>query len=120
MNSFTELEAWKVSHKLVLQVYLLSKRFPKDEVYGLTSQMRRSAVSVTSNLAEGFGRRSYADKGRFYNMAYGSLSELHSQLFIARDLDYLSEIEIFSLEELLVQAKKLTNGLITSTNSHSS
>ncbi len=86
---FTDLRVWQAAHELVLQTYKLSKDFPKEEVFGLTSQMRRAAVSITSNIAEGFGRKSNAEKLRFYNIAYASGVELQNQMFIARDLGYV-------------------------------
>jgi four helix bundle protein len=86
---FEDLIVWQKSHALVLRVYKLSRSFPKHETYGLCSQMRRAAVSVPSNIAEGFSKRSRTDKARFYNMAQGSLEELRYYFILARDLEYL-------------------------------
>jgi four helix bundle protein len=91
IKSFTDLHSWQEGHKLVLAVYELTKKFPEDEKFGLVSQMRRAAVSVTSNIAEGFSRDSYADKKHFYVMSHGSLTELQNQLLIARDVKYIKE-----------------------------
>src|SRR3989338_7264449 len=89
--SFTDLRVWQEGHKLVLMVYRETKHFPDEERFGLTSQVRRSAVSVTSNIAEGFGRFSYKEKLQFYHTSLGSLFELQNQLIIARDIGYLSQ-----------------------------
>jgi len=83
------LEAWKLSRELVRNVYLLTKTFPKDELFGLTAQMRRAAVSVPSNIAEGAARTGKKEFAQFLNIARGSLSELETQLLIATDLGYL-------------------------------
>lgn len=90
ITSFTKLAAWQESHKLVLFIYRVTKEFPKDELFGLVSQMRRAAVSITSNIAEGFSRNTYKDKVQFYAIALGSLSEIENQLIIARDVEYLN------------------------------
>src|SRR3989338_6098100 len=87
---FTDLIAWQEGHKLVLLIYQITKDFPKDELYGLISQMRRAAVSITSNLAEGFSRRSSKDKNNFYTMSLTSLIELQNQLLISKDVSYLT------------------------------
>lgn len=114
IKSFTDLDAWKESHKLVLMIYKLTKEFPKEELFGLTSQIRRSSVSVTSNLAEGFSRQSYKDKVHFYSMALGSLTELQNQLLISRDIKYLNTTNFNQIANQTVVASKLINGLIRS------
>jgi four helix bundle protein len=83
------LEAWKLSRELVRNVYLLTKTFPKDEMFGLTTQIRRAAVSIPSNIAEGAARTGPKEFAQFLNIARGSLSELETQLLIATDLGYL-------------------------------
>jgi len=85
---FEDLIVWQKSHALVLRVYKLTVTFPREELYGLTSQMRRCAVSVPSNIAEGFSRRGRSDKARFYNTAQSSLEELQYYCILARDLGY--------------------------------
>jgi len=90
INHFTDLIVWQKAHELVLFLYKITKTFPAEEKFGLTIQMRRSSVSITSNIAEGFGRNTIKDKVQFYTIAKGSLFELESQLFIARDSKYLS------------------------------
>ena len=79
---------WQKSHELVLAVYRMTQDFPKTEQYGLTSQVRRAAVSVAANIAEGFGKRGKADKARFMNTAQGSLEEVHYYLILGTDLGY--------------------------------
>lgn len=91
IKSFTDLRAWKEGHKLVLTVYNASDTFPQKEMFGLTSQMRRAAISITSNMAEGFSRATAKDKHNFYCMAQGSLTELQNQLLVARDVLYLDK-----------------------------
>lgn len=90
IKSFTDLHAWQEGHCLVFDAYSITKEFPRDEKFGLTSQLRRAAVSVTSNIAEGFSRSSYQDKTRFYSIALGSLTEVQNQLLAARDVEYIS------------------------------
>ena len=116
IKSFTDLIAWQEAHKLVLLIYKTTKGFPESERYSLTSQMRRAAVSMTSNIAEGFSRRSYADKSHFYSMALGSNTELQNQLFIARDLGYLKADTVAGLLELSTSVNKILNGLIKKSN----
>ena len=87
-RSFEELVVWQKAHEFVLGVYKLTATFPKQETYGLTSQMRRSAMSVAANIAEGFRKRGKADKARFMNTAEGSVEESHYYLILARDLGY--------------------------------
>lgn len=86
---YTNFGVWKEGHKLVIGIYRITRKFPKEEQFGLVAQMRRSAVSITSNIAEGYGRKSKADKIHFYYIARGSLTELENQIMIARDVGYL-------------------------------
>ena len=116
---FTDLNAWKEAHKLVLSIYQLTKSFPKEELFALTSQMRRAAVSITSNIAEGFSRKSYKEKVNFYSMAQGSLTELQSQLLISRDIGYISPEEYNEILALSIVVHKLLSGLIKSSRNHS-
>ena len=83
---FEDLLVWRKAHQFVLAVYMLTRRFPKEETYGLVSQMRRASVSIAANIAEGFRKRGKADKARFMNMAEGSLEESHYYLILAQDL----------------------------------
>lgn len=109
---FTDLDAWKKGHELVLMVYRVTRAFPKEEMFGLVSQMRRSAVSVTSNIAEGFSRQSYREKVQFYSMAQGSLTELQNQMIVARDVGFLTAETYQELFQQSVTVHKLMNGLI--------
>lgn len=87
-RSFEDLEVWQVSHEFVLDVYRLCETFPKHELFGLSSQFRRAAVSIPANIAEGFRKRGRADKVRFYNIAQGSAEECRYYSILARDLGY--------------------------------
>jgi four helix bundle protein len=111
--SFRDLEVWKEGHKLVLMVYRITGEFPSEEKFGLVSQMRKAAVSIPANIAEGFKRRGLQDKIRFYNTSEGSLEELKYYFILSKDLGY-----ILSNDDLTSQAEKvgrLLYGLITST-----
>lgn len=109
---FTDLEAWRYSHELVLSVYRATKTFPPVEQFGLISQMRRCAVSITSNIAEGFSRQSYNEKVQFYSIFLGSTTELQNQLIIARDVSFLSNDIFLLIFEQATRVHKILNGLI--------
>ncbi len=88
-QSFKDLIAWQKSYKLVLEIYKLTSVFPKSEAYGLSQQMRRAAVSIPSNIAEGYGRKHKTEYNQFLSIAYGSLLELETQFLLATDLKYI-------------------------------
>jgi four helix bundle protein len=111
IRSFTDLNAWKQGHVLVLQIYKTTEIFPSKETFALTNQMRRSVVSVTSNIAEGFSRTTNNDKHQFYSVAQGSLTELQNQLLIARDVGYIKSTAFQELADQTVVVNKLINGL---------
>lgn len=90
MKSFKELKVWQKAHELVLCIYKITKKFPEDEKFGLISQMRRAAVSIASNIVEGFHRYSDKVSNNFYDIADGSIEELKYQLILSKDLKYLS------------------------------
>ena len=92
--SFEKLIAWQKSRELALLIFETTKQFPKDELFGLTSQMRRCSISISSNLAEGSGRNSFKDKARFTEIAYSSSLELLNQIILSFDFEYISETEI--------------------------
>ena len=115
ITSFTQLIVWQKGHRLVLLVYKITKKFPKDELFGLVSQLRRALISITSNIAEGFGRRSLKEKIHFYSIAAGSLTEVQNQLLIARDLGYITNQEFQVCAALSVEIAKLINALISKT-----
>jgi four helix bundle protein len=110
--SFTDLIVWQEGHKLVVLIYTLTKTFPKEEKYSLVDQMRRAATSVTSNIAEGFGRQTYKEKVQFYYQAKGSLTELKNQIFIAKDINYLNQDQIVWLMKQSNCVDQLLQGLI--------
>ena len=114
IESFTDLNAWKEGHKLVLEIYRVTKNFPREEMFGLTNQMRRCAVSITSNVAEGFSRNTSKDKAQFYSISLGSVTELQNQLLVARDVGYLEKEEFSKIASQTVIVHKLINGLIKS------
>jgi len=111
IKNFTDLNAYKEAHKLVLIIYKVTNKFPKEERYGLINQMRRATVSITSNIAEGFSRNTIKDKCQFYTLAQGSLTELQSQLLISRDLSYLTKEDFNQIANQTVIVNKLINGL---------
>ena len=115
IKNFTDLETWKQGHAFLLVVYKITKSFPADEQFELTSQLRRAVVSVTSNIAEGFSRTSYGDKAHFFTIAHGSLTEVQNQLLVARDVGYISQKGFEIIAEQSIAVHKLLNGLIRST-----
>ena len=114
IKDFYELDAWKKARKFVLEMYSLTKKFPKEELYGITSQLRRAAFSITANIAEGFSRYHYNDKIRFYHNARGSVSEIQNFLFLAKDLSFLMESDFKRLFDFTEDINKLIKGLIRS------
>ncbi len=113
IKSYTELVAWQKSVDLVTTVYRLSQKFPKEEVYGLTSQIRRAAVSIPSNIAEGQGRLSTGEFRQFLGHARGSLAEVRTQVHIADRLKYISSIEAGEVLESCNEVGRILNGLLT-------
>lgn len=109
--SFEGLEVYTAARSLVRDVYRLQQKFPKTEIYALGDQIRRSASSVTSNIAEGSGRNSNKEKVHFIGIAYGSLMEAFSQLQIAQDLGYLSEQDIDTIRPQFISVAKMLSGL---------
>ena len=114
IKSFTDLNAWKEAHKLVILIYLITKKFPREELYSLTDQIRRAVISITSNIAEGFGRQTYKEKIQFYYTAQGSLIEVKNQILAAKDIGYLSKDDFDKLAQQANIAHQLLQGLITS------
>lgn len=107
MRNFLTLEIWKRSHLLTLKIYKLTKSFPKSEIYGLTSQMRRSPSSIPTNIAEGCGRNTNPQFAHFLQIVSGSCSEIQYQLILSKDLSYISE-EIFKeLHSEIVEIRKI-------------
>lgn len=112
ITSFTDLRAWQEAHVLVLLMYKVTKNFPVDEKFGLINQIRRAVVSISSNIAEGFARRSQLEKKQFYYQALGSLVEIQNQLLIAKDLGYISKKSFNEIAAQTVAVSKLINSLI--------
>ncbi|MGB5034488.1 MAG: four helix bundle protein [Microgenomates group bacterium] len=119
IRSFTHLDAWKIGHELVIEIYKATDHFPKHERYGLIDQLRRAVVSITSNVAEGFYKRTSADKNRFYTISIGSVAELQNQLLIARDLHYFNDVIFRQFAEKTARVHKLLNGLLKSSQTKS-
>ena len=113
-KNYRDLIAWQKAMDLVEEVYKLTRDFPKEEVYALTSQMRRAAVSIPSNIAEGEGRRSSNEFGHFLSIAHGSLRELETQIMIARRLAYLTDAQTQTLISMTEEVGRLLNGLANS------
>ncbi|MBB4036151.1 four helix bundle protein [Dysgonomonas hofstadii] len=114
MGTHKDLKVWQKSINLVKLVYVETKSFPKEELFGLISQMRRSAVSIPSNIAEGFGRGSKKECEHFTYIALGSASELETQLIISKELEYIKNEEYQTLNLLLSEIIKMLSALINS------
>lgn len=112
MRNFKDLEVWIEAHKIALDVYKITSSFPKEEMYGITSQLRRSVLSVPNNIAEGCGRGSQAELKRFCDIAMGSASEVEYLLLFCRDLTLLKEESYVEINERLVVLKKRLNAFI--------
>jgi four helix bundle protein len=120
IKSFEGLEVWKRAKKLAVKIYKLTTTFPKDEIFGTTSQIKRAVLSVPANIAEGFGRYHYLDKAKFYLNARGSLFELKSHLLVAADLKFMDETLTKQLTEDTDQIGIKINNLISATRRRAS
>lgn len=120
ITKFSDLDAWQEAHELVSLVYEVTNSFPKTEVFGLTSQLRRAAVSVTANIAEGFSRFHYKDRLRFYYDARGSLSEVQSELLDSQKVGLITKAVLDKIWPQTERVHLLLGGLIRKTNSLSS
>jgi four helix bundle protein len=116
IKNFFDLKTWKDAHHITLEVYILTKEFPKDEQFGLVSQMRRAAASIGANIAEGFGRFHFKEKIKFYQQARGSLIELQNHFILAVDLGYIDKNKKEMLLEKTNTITQEINGLIKSIN----
>lgn len=110
--SYKDLIVWKKSVELTVDIYRITKKFPKEEIYGIISQIRRAAVAIPSNIAEGKSRGYRNEYVQFLNIAYGSGAELETQLHIAKLIRYLNEVDYNLLTEKLTEIMKMLNGLI--------
>ena len=114
LKNFKELKAWQKAYQLSLDVYRITKTFPREEAYGLTSQVRRAAVSVPSNIAEGYGRKTVGEYIQALYVAYGSNCELETQLLLSGDLGYVESAELKKLQGDLGDVERLLKALIKS------
>ena len=112
MKDFRKLLVWEKSHKLTLDIYRVTSLFPREELYGLTSQIRRASVSIPANIAEGCGRDSEGELLRFMRIAMGSSSELECELLLAQDLGFISDVEFNKIQGDLVEVRKMLNAFI--------
>jgi four helix bundle protein len=112
MSDFRQLKVWDKAHRLAVSVYQAARAFPKDEMYGLTSQMRRAGTSVAANIAEGCGRTGKTELARFLGISMGSASELEYYLLLARDLSLLKPSEHKRLEDLVTEVKRMLTSFI--------
>jgi four helix bundle protein len=112
IQDYRNLEVWKQAHLIVLDVYRLTSTYPKEQLYGLVFQTRRAAASVPTNIAEGCGRGSDADFGRFLQIALGSATELDYHLLLARDLGYIDQTALTSLSPNLDRVRKMLNAFL--------
>lgn len=114
MANFKELLVWQKSINFVTEIYELTNNFPKNEMYGLISEIRRASISIPSNIAEGNSRRSVADYLQFLKIARGSCAEVETQLIIAQNLKFLSEEHYLKLNQDIIEISKMLNGLMNS------
>jgi len=115
-KNFTDLIVWQKAHKFVLEVYSYTAKFPKEEIYVLTSQFRRAAVSIAANIAEGFKKKSNKDKVRFYNISQGSVEECRYYLILSKDLKYGESLHLL---ELVTEVSKILDAYITAIDNNS-
>jgi four helix bundle protein len=116
VKDFQDLKVWKKSHELTLAVYLATKHFPKEELYGLTSQIRRSCSSIPANIAEGCGRSGDGELGRYLQIAMGSASELEYHLLLAHDLQLLKDDKHEGLNQRVGEVKRMLSSFIVKLN----
>ncbi|MFH0773954.1 MAG: four helix bundle protein [bacterium] len=116
-RSFQDLIVWQKAHQFVLNIYIFTRKFPKEEMYGLTSQFRRSAASIPANIAEGFKKKGRADKVRYLNIAQGSLEESRYYLILANDLEYGDSSKLLLLLEEVSKLLESYSGAILDSDS---
>lgn len=112
MKDFRELQVWQRSHQLTLGIYRVTKKFPKEELFGLTSQMRRASASISANIAEGCGRDGDAELKRFLNIALGSACELDYHLLLASELGYLAQVDSRPLAKEALELRRMLGAFI--------
>ena len=111
MQDFTKLKVWQKAHQLTLEVYKITKNFPVEEKFGISSQLRRASCSIGSNLAEGCGRKTNKELGRFIAIAQGSAFEVRYQLILAKDLNYISLEKFKFFEQKITEISRMLNSL---------
>ena len=114
LKNYKDLKVWKKSYELCLETYRITSKFPREERYGLTSQIRRSAVSIPSNIAEGYGRKTTLDYVRMLYISYGSVCELETQVLLAGDLDLIEKGELGTLKKDIAEIERVLEALIKS------
>jgi len=114
MRNYRDLQVWSKAHNLTLELYRVSRQFPREEIYGITSQLRRAAFSIGANLAEGCGRRTSAELARFVRIALGSASELDYHLLLSRDLGFMAADEFASASAALIEVRKMLTSFLNS------
>lgn len=107
MHDFKKMKVWQKARELAKKIYLSSSNFPKEEVFGITSQMRRSSISIVSNIAEGYGRRTKGELINFLGIALGSVSELEAQSIIANDLSFLNDDDLTAIQQMTLEIQKM-------------
>jgi len=114
LKNYKELKVWQKSYELCLEIYRITAKFPKEERYGLTSQIRRAVVSIPSNIAEGYGRKTTLDYIRMLYISYGSVCELETQILLARDLDFIEKDELGTTKKDVSEIERMLKALIKS------
>ena len=114
LKNYKELNVWQKSYELCLRIYRITAKFPKEERYGLTSQIRRSVVSIPSNIAEGYGRKTTVDYIRMLYISYGSVCELETQILLAGDLDFIEKSELVTAKKDIAEVERMLKALIKS------
>ena len=114
LKNYKELKVWQKSYQLCLEIYRITAKFPKEERYGLTSQIRRAVVSIPSNIAEGYGRKTTLDYIRMLYISYGSVCELETQVLLAEDLDLIEKVRWEPLNKDIAQIERMLKALIKS------
>ena len=120
MRDFRQIRVWVKAHKLTIEIYRITISFPRDELYGLTSQIRRASVSIAANIAEGFGRGGNTELARYLQMSIGSAYEVEYHALLAKDLDLLQVREYETLQEQLIEVKQMLSSLFAKVKSDSS
>jgi four helix bundle protein len=114
LKNYKDLKVWQKSYELCLKIYTITAKFPREEIYGLTSQIRRSVVSIPSNIAEGYGRQTTKDYIRMLYISYGSVCELETQILLAGGLDLIERSELGTLKKDIAEIERMLTALIKS------